>query len=59
MSAERWERIKPASDRAVIQISRRVHTRLTQMKDEQTQELQRQVSFTEIIEQLLEKAGAA
>ena len=57
MSAERWETIKPSSDRAVIQISRRVHERLTKIKDDQTRERQRQVSFTEVIEQLLESSS--
>lgn len=48
----------PVSEtRAVIQISRPLHTRLSALKDERQQQLQRQVSFTEIIEQLLERAS--
>ena len=50
----------PVSEtRAVIQISRPLHTRLTELKNEQQQRLSRQVSFTEVIEQLLNQAGAA
>ena len=50
----------PVSEtRAVIQISRPLHTRLSQIKEEQQQRLSRQVSFTEVIEQLLDRAGAA
>ena len=50
-------KIDPALDRMVIQISRPVHQRLTEMKQAQQRQLRRAVSFTEIIEQLLEKAG--
>ena len=50
----------PVSEtRAVIQISRPLHTRLMELKLEQQQRLSRQVSFTEVIEQLLNQAGAA
>lgn len=53
----------PAEDsvspnRAVIQVSRPVHARLTAIKDAKQQQLRRQVTFTEIIEQLLEQEGA-
>lgn len=48
-----------AIDRAVIQVSRPLHTWLLNQKREQQQQLGRQVTFTEIIEQLRDKAGAA
>lgn len=48
---------KPAAvDRAVIQISRPVHRRLAKIKTNQQRQLKRQVSFTEIIEQLLDQS---
>ena len=53
------DRIDPVADRAVIQISRRLHTWLLAEKRRQTRKLGRQVTFTEIIDQLREKAGAA
>ena len=49
---------RPA-DRAVIQISKPLHLWLLQVKKEREQQLGRQVSISEIIEQLREKAGAA
>ena len=51
---DRW-----AADRSPIQVSQPVFDRLAAMKEERQQQLHRQVSFTEVIEQLLEKAGAA
>lgn len=45
-----------AADRAVIQISRPVHKRLAKIKTAQQRQLKRQVSFTEIIEQLLDQS---
>lgn len=48
-----------SADRAVIQISRPVHVRLSKIKEAREGQLHRQVSFTEIIEQLLDRAGAA
>jgi hypothetical protein len=50
-------RIDPTLDRMVIQVSRPVHEQLTKIKQAQQRQLRRAVSFTEIIEQLLEKAG--
>lgn len=43
------------AERAVIQISRPLHDRLTKIKNEQQQQLKRQVTFSEIIEQMLTK----
>ena len=51
---DRW-----AADRSPIQIAQPVYDRLTAIKEERQQLLHRQVSYTEVIEQLLEKAGAA
>ena len=45
--------LKPISaDRKVIQISGPLHAWLTKVKQEKERELGRQVSFTEVIEQL-------
>lgn len=48
-----------STDRAVMHISRPVHKRLTALKNAQQAEQHRLVTFTEIIEQLLDRAGAA
>lgn len=47
------------AERAVIQVSKPLHDRLAELKREQQDRLKRQVSFSEVIEQLLEKAEAA
>lgn len=57
--AGRADREPIAADRAVIQVSRPVHQRLTAIKDARQAQLHRQVSFTEIIEQLLNRDGEA
>jgi hypothetical protein len=44
-------------DRAVIQVSRPVHTWLLARQRERQLELKRQVSFTEIIEALIRDSG--
>jgi hypothetical protein len=46
-------------DTATIRVSRPVHTRLLAMQRERQLELRRQVSFTEIIEQLIRTAETA
>ena len=51
--------IDPVSDRAVIQSSSRLRDWLRMEKRRQARELGRQVTYTEIIDQLREKAGAA
>ena len=48
-----------ATDRAVIQVSKPLHDWLKKVQAEQQQRLGRQVTFSEIIEQLREKADAA
>ena len=48
-----------ATDRKVIQISAPLHAWLTAIKEQREKQLGRQVTFTEIIDQLREKAGAA
>ena len=42
------------AERAVMHISKPVHDRLTELKNEQQDRLKRQVSYSEVIEQLLE-----
>ena len=42
------------AERSVIQVSRPVHDHLTKIKNQQQDLLKRQVSFSEIIEQLLD-----
>ena len=51
---DRW-----AAERAPIQVSQPVYNRLIALKEERQLELRRQVSFTEVMELLLEKAGVA
>lgn len=47
------------ADRAVMHISKPVYAKLNALKQQQQQQLKRQVTFSEVIEQLLEKAKAA
>lgn len=44
-------------DRRVIQVSEPVYLRLTEMQRERQDQLKRQVSYSEVIERLLENAA--
>ena len=46
-----------AKDRKVIQVSEPVWARLAQLQQERQAELKRQVSYSEVIERLLESAA--
>lgn len=46
------------AERMVIQISKPLHDKLTEIKRQQQAQLKRQVTFSEIIEQLLEQYTA-
>lgn len=48
-----------ANDRKVIQVSKPIHERLIEIQQENEERLGRQVTFSEIIERLLERVEAA